>query len=259
MATDQRKSARLDGKVAIVTGAGAGMGKAEAIFLAERGARVGVQDIDRKAAEATAEEIRKAKGECLALVGDLAKPAESARNVAEAVAKWGAVDVLVNNAAIHEFKDSEQMDEASFDRMFDINVKGLFFVTQAVIKSMKAKGGGKIINIASTAGMVGQGGSPHYSGSKGAGLAMTKSWAKELAPWKITVNAICPGPIMTDMVIRARGIEGAKKRAETEIPLRRYGEPVEVAYLVGFLASSESDFITGQSMAINGGTTIVGI
>ena len=179
--------------------------------------------------------------------------------MAEIAAKWGTVDVLVNNAGIHEFKDSEQMDEASFDRMFGVNVKGLFFATQAVIKGMKAKGSGKIINIASTAAMVGQAGSPHYSGSKGAVLAMTKSWAKELAPWKITVNAICPGPIMTDMVIRARGIEGAKKRAETEIPLRRYGEPVEVAYLVGFLASAESDFITGQSMAINGGTTIVGI
>jgi len=257
--TDQRKSARLDGKVILVTGAGAGMGRAEAIFLAERGARVGVQDIDPKAAEATAEEIRNVKGEPLVLVGDLAKPADSARNVAAIEAKWGAVDVLVNNAGIHERKDFEQIDEAAFDRMFGINVKGLFFATQAVVKGMKEKGGGKIINISSSAGLVGQAFSPHYSASKAAVLGLTKAWAKELAPWKITVNSIAPGPIMTEMVIRARGIEGARKRAETEIPLRRYGEPVEVAYLAGFLASAESDFITGQVIPINGGTTIVGI
>ncbi|MHB1217839.1 MAG: SDR family NAD(P)-dependent oxidoreductase [Alphaproteobacteria bacterium] len=257
--TDQRKSARLDGKVVLVTGAGAGMGKAEAIFLAERGARVGVQDIDAEAAEATAAEMRKAGGEPLVLVGDISKTADSARNVAEMEAKWGTIDVLVNNAGIHERKDFEQIDEAAFDRMFGINVKGLFFVTQAVVKGMKEKGGGKIINISSSAALVGQAFSPHYSASKAAVLGLTKAWAKELAPWKITVNSIAPGPIMTEMVIRARGIEGAKKRAETEIPLRRYGEPVEVAYLAGFLASAESDFITGQVMPINGGTTIVGI
>ena len=256
---DQRKSARLDGKVILVTGAGAGMGKAEAIFLAGRGAKVGVQDIDAKAAEATAAEIHKAGGDPLVLVGDISKPAESARNVAEIEAKWGAVDVLVNNAGIHERKDFDQIDEAAFDRMFGINVKGLFFATQAVVKGMKAKGAGKIINISSSAALVGQAFSPHYSASKAAVLGLTKAWAKELAPWKITVNSIAPGPIMTEMVIRARGIEGARERAEKEIPLRRYGEPVEVAYLAAFLASAESDFITGQVMAINGGTTIVGI
>lgn len=259
MTTDQRKSARLDGKVILVTGAGAGMGKAEAIFLAERGAKVGVQDIDAQAAEATAAEIRKTGGEPLVLVGDISKTAESARNVAELEAKWGTIDVLVNNAGIHERRDFEQVDEASFDRTFGINVKGLFFCTQAAIKGMKAKGGGKIINISSSAGMVGQAFSPHYSASKGAVLALTKAWAKELAPWKITVNSIAPGPIMTEMVIRVRGIEGARKRAATEIPLRRYGEPVEVAYLVGFLASFEADFITGQVLPINGGNAIVGI
>ncbi|MFN0043552.1 MAG: SDR family NAD(P)-dependent oxidoreductase [Alphaproteobacteria bacterium] len=257
--TNARKSEMLEGKVALVTGAGAGMGRAEAVLLAERGARVGVQDIDPRAAEDTAARIRQAGGEAMVVVGDIAKPAESARNVAEIEGKWGGIDVLVNNAGIHERKDFAEIDEASFDRMFAINVKGLFFCAQEAIKSMKVRGGGKIINIASGAAMVGQAFSPHYSGSKAAVLGLTKSWAKELAPWKIMVNAVAPGPIMTEMVMRARGIEGARARARTEIPLRRYGEPEEVAYLVGFLASAESDFITGQVIPINGGTTIVGI
>ena len=250
---------RLDGAVVLVTGAGAGMGRAEAVLLASRGARVGVQDIDPKAAEDTAARVREAGGEALVLVGDIAKPADSRRNVEALERHWGRLDVLVNNAGIHERRGFEEVDEAAYDRMFGINVKGLFFCTQAAIAGMKARGGGKIINIASGAAMVGQAFSPHYSGSKAAVLGFTKSWAKEFAPFKITVNAVAPGPIMTEMVIRARGIEGARERARTEIPLRRYGEPEEVAYLVGFLASAQSDFITGQVIPINGGTTIVGI
>ena len=252
-------SARLDGKVAMITGAGAGMGRAHAVLFAERGARVAIHDINRAAADETAALVAKAGAKPIAVIGDLAKPEQIIANVAEVEKTLGRLDILVNNAAIHEFRKLHEMDETSFDRMMAINVTGLFFACQAVVPGMKARGGGRIINIASTAGMVGQDGASHYAASKAAVIGLSRALAKELAPDKILVNCVSPGPIMTDMVIRARGIEGAKKRAETEIPLRRYGEPVEVAYLVGFLASSESDFITGQSMAINGGTTIVGI
>ena len=169
------------------------------------------------------------------------------------------MDVLVNNAGIHERRDLEAMEEIHFNRMFDVHVKGSFFTTQALVPGMKARKAGKIINIASTAGMTATVGDAHYCAAKSALLGFTKSWAKELAPWKITVNAICPGPIATELAVRNRGWDGIRERAEKEIPLRRYGDPVDVAYAVAFLASAESDFITGQSVPIAGGLAIVGI
>lgn len=257
-AKDDRPSARLDGKVVYITGAGAGMGREDALLVAARGARVAVQDIDGKSAEATAAKIVAGGGQAIAIVGDVARPDACRRMAQEAEAKWGRVDVLVNNAGIHERRDLEAMEEVHFDRMFDVHVKGSFFTTQAVVPGMKARKSGKIINIASTAGMVATVGDAHYCAAKAALLGLTKAWAKELAPWTITANAICPGPIATELAVRNRGWDGIRERAEKEIPLRRYGDPKDVAYAVAFLASSESDFITGQSMPIAGGLGIVG-
>ena len=258
-AQDNRSSASLDGKVVYITGAGAGMGREDALLVGSRGARVAVQDIDGKTAEETAAKIVGAGGQAFAIVGDIAKPEDCKRMAGEAEAKWGRVDVLVNNAGIHEKRDLEAMEEAHFDRMFDVHVKGSFFTTQALVPGMKARKAGKIINIASTAGMTATVGDAHYCAAKSALLGFTKAWAKELAPWNINVNAICPGPIATELAVRNRGWDGIRERAEKEIPLRRYGDPIDVAYAVAFLASSESDFITGQSVPIAGGLAIVGI
>lgn len=259
-AIDNRTSASLDGKVVYITGAGAGMGREDALLVAARGAKVAVQDIDGKSAQETVAKIAAACGQAVAIVGDVSKPDECKRMAQEAEAKWGRVDVLVNNAGIHERRTLEDMEEIHFDRMFDVHVKGSFFTTQALVPGMKSRKAGKIINISSTAGMMATSeGDAHYCAAKAALLGLTKAWAKELAPWNITSNAICPGPIATELAVRNRGWDGIRERAEREIPLRRYGDPIEVAYAVAFLASSESDFITGQSMPIAGGLAIVGI
>lgn len=257
--TADRKSARLDGKVALVTGAGAGMGREHALLLAARGATIAVQDIDSAGAEETVRRVKVAGGEAAAFVSDVARIEAIMGSVRDVESRWGRIDILINNAGIHERRPFEEIEEAHFDRMFAIHVKGAFFATQAAVPGMKARKAGKIINISSTAGMTGTVGDVHYCGAKAALLGLTKAWAKELAPWNIHVNAICPGPIATEMAVRNRGWDGIRERAEKEIPLRRYGDPVDVSYAVGFLASSESDFVTGQAVPIAGGLAIVGI
>jgi len=254
-----RPSARLDGKCVLITGAGAGMGREHALLLASRGAHVAVQDIGAAPAVETAEMLRARGGRAIAIVGDVAKVDEAQRCVREAIAWGGLVDVVVNNAGIHERRPFEEIDEGHFGRMFDVHVKGTFFITQAAVPGMKARKAGKIINISSTAAMTGTLGDVHYCGAKAAQLGLTKSWAKEFAPWNIHVNAIAPGPIATELAVRNRGWDGIRERAEKEIPLRRYGDPKDVSYAVAFLASSESDFITGQVVPIGGGIGIVGI
>ncbi|MFO0996576.1 MAG: SDR family NAD(P)-dependent oxidoreductase [Alphaproteobacteria bacterium] len=256
---DERKSVRLDGKVALITGAGAGMGREHALLLAARGARIAVQDIDTDGARETVRRVTAAGGAAMAFASDVAKVGAIQQTVRDVESTWGRIDILINNAGIHERRPFEEIEEAHFQRMFDIHVKGAFFATQATVPGMKARKSGKIINISSTAGMTGTLGDVHYCGAKAALLGLTKAWAKELAPWNIHVNAICPGPIATEMAVRNRGWEGIRERAEKEIPLRRYGDPVDVSHAVGFLASSESDFITGQALPIAGGLAIVGI
>jgi 3-oxoacyl-[acyl-carrier protein] reductase len=254
-----RSSARLDGKCVLITGAGAGMGREHALLLASRGAHIAVQDMSAAPAVETAEMVRAQGGRAIALAGDVAKVEDARRCVREAIAWGGLVDVLVNNAGIHERRPFEEISEEHFSRMFDVHVKGTFFTTQAAVAGMKAKKAGKIINISSTAAMTGTLGDVHYCGAKAAQLGLTKSWAKEFAPWNIHVNAIAPGPIATELAVRNRGWDGIRERAEKEIPLRRYGDPKDVSYAVAFLASSESDFITGQVVPIGGGIGIVGI
>lgn len=251
--------ARLDGALAIVTGAGAGMGRAHAVLLAERGARVVVQDIVGAAAEETAALVRRAGGEANVAVFDIADVPTVTEQMARLVREAGRVDILVNNAGIGGEPTIEATTEADFDRTFAVHVKGTFFATRAVVPQMKEQRRGKIINISSIWGMVGHHYASPYCGAKAAILGLTKAWAKEFAPWNIHVNAIAPGGVMTEMVMSQPDIEQKMPLKVARVPLGRYCDPVEISYLVAFLGSNEADFITGQVVSPNGGEVIVGI
>jgi 3-oxoacyl-[acyl-carrier protein] reductase len=250
----------LAGKVAFVTGAGAGMGRAHAQLLAERGAAVACLDVKGEAAEETARLVSDAGGRAIALAGDVSDNAAVGRLVARAAAELGPIDILVNNAGIPgELRNTEGTSEAGFDRSYAVNVKGPLFCAQAVIPSMKARRKGKIINIASRWGQVGSDFGIDYCGTKAAVLGFTKAWARELAPWNINVNAVSPGGVWTEMAMTERGTPDAIREVERSVPLGRWAQPREMAYAVAFLSSPESDFMTGQVIAANGGASIVGI
>jgi 3-oxoacyl-[acyl-carrier protein] reductase len=263
--TEHAANSRFDGRVALITGSGKGMGRSHAETLAARGARIVVQDIDRPAAEETAEALRaqgnkSGVGEPILAIADISDVAAITEAIREAEAEAGRIDILVNNAGIPGGSPAmEEIDEATYDRMFDVHVKGSFFATKAVLPGMKAQGGGKIVNIASVAAMGVVGSRAHYCAAKGAMLAMTKSWAREFAPWKINVNCVSPGWVMTPMVHAVTTAEWRKAHIEAEIPLGRYAETWEISALIAFLCSAEADFITGQTVSPNGGQVIAGI
>jgi NAD(P)-dependent dehydrogenase (short-subunit alcohol dehydrogenase family) len=249
----------LEGRVVLVTGAGAGMGRSHARILAERGADIVVQDIGEASARETAEIVRSAGRRAHVAVCDVSDRAVLAAALEAAAADLGPVDILVNNAGIHALTPFEAIDEAEYDRIFAVNVAGSFNALQAVLPGMKARRRGSIVNVASTSGQIGTPNDTHYCASKGAILGLTKAWAKELAPWSIRVNAVSPGPIATEMTVRNRGWEGIRERAEKEIPLRRYGLPEDVSYAVAYLAGDGAGFVTGQVITLAGGLAIVGI
>jgi 3-oxoacyl-[acyl-carrier protein] reductase len=236
------------------------MGRAHARVMAARGARIIVHDIDGEGAEETAEGLRQGGHDPLVILADVADVSAMAAAIAGAEAEAGRIDILVNNAGIGGGGVVlEDIDEAAYDRMFDIHVKGAFFATRAAVPGMKRRGSGKIINISSVEGMVAVASRPHYCGAKAALLGLTKAWAKEFAPWGICVNCVAPGWVMTEMVFALTDADWRRRHQEAEIPLGRYAEPEEISALVAFLASAEADFITGQTISPNGGQVIVGI
>lgn len=247
------------GRVAAITGAGAGMGRAHALLLAERGAAIVVQDIVADAAQATAEQVRAAGGTAHVAVCDVADRAAIMHALQAAERALGSIDVLVNNAGIGGEPTLEETTEADFDRTFAVHVKGSFFATQAVVPGMKQRRRGKIVNISSIWGMVGHHYASPYCGAKAALLGLTKAWARELAPWNIHVNAVAPGGVLTEMVLSQPDIEKRMAGKVARVPLGRYAESREISYAVAFLASSAADFITGQVLSPNGGEVIVGI
>jgi len=244
----------LDGKVAIVTGAGQGIGREIALLLAKSGAKVAVIDVSDKVF-GVLKDVETLGQEGLAIKCDVSNSGEVEEAVRKIVEKFNRIDILVNNAGIYPFKPFTEMREQEWDMVLGINLRGVFHFTRAVIPGMIERRRGKIINIASIAGsVVGFANLSHYSASKAGIVGFTRALALEVAQYGINVNAVSPGPILTPGT-RVLG-EETYEQIRKSIPLGRWGRPEEVANLVLFLASDESDFITGQNIIIDGGYTI---
>src|SRR3989344_3457416 len=245
----------LKDKVALVTGARQGMGKAHALALASQGAKVIVTDIDESECQKVVNEIESQGGEAIALKLDVSSAEEVGRVFDSAVEHFGRLDILVNNAGVFNPKAFLEITEGEWDKVIDINLKGQFLCAQRAAKEMAKNKWGRIINIASIAsGQVGIGmewGS-HYTASKGGVIGLTETLAIELAPLGINVNAVAPGAIDTPM-LRAGAEEEELKKWVEKIPLKRIGKPEEVSAMVVFLASEEASYITGATFYVDGG------
>lgn len=247
--------ASLDGLVALVTGAGKGLGRSHALLMAERGADVIVQDETAGPVEETAQLVAARGRRAHAFASDVSDAAATQRGIAAAEAAMGRIDVLVNNAGISgQHMEIDAIEPERLARMLAVHVGGAFHCVQAVVPGMKRRRAGSIVNTASAWAMTGWPVSSHYCAAKAAVLGATKAWAKELAPHNIRVNAIAPGWIDT-----GKHAPEKVERWRRDIPLGRFGKPLEVSQLVAFLASNEAAFITGQVVSPNGGETIVGI
>ena len=246
----------LRGKVAIVTGAAKGMGKADVLKLSGAGAKVVLCDIDVPGCQEVADEIKNNGGESLVVKCDTSKKSDIDNVVAEAVKKFGKIDILVNNAGIYPFEPFLQMPEQNFEKVININLKGYFLMAQACANEMAKQKSGSIINIASVAmGQAGVGfpSLVHYCASKGAIVAMTEAMTLELAPYNIRVNAISPGAIETPMIDPLKADPKTMEGTLARIPMHRVGKPEEVSNLVLFLASDASSYMTGADVVIDGG------
>jgi NAD(P)-dependent dehydrogenase (short-subunit alcohol dehydrogenase family) len=248
----------LSGKTAIITGAGSGIGKAMAILFAEQGANVFILDLDESGANNTISEIK--KGTASLIKCNIASPAETERAVKEVAAKTSTVDILINNAGIAHIGTVETTTESDFDRVYSVNVKGVFNATKATIPFMKQKGG-SILNLASIASTIGLPDRFAYSMTKGAVVGMTLSVAKDYLKYNIRCNCISPARVHTPFVdgFIAKNYPGKEeemfKKLSATQPIGRMGRPEEIAYLALYLCSDEASFLTGCDYPIDGGFT----
>lgn len=248
-------------KVVIITGAGSGIGRETAILFAKHGAKVVVADIDEKAGKETVDEIIKVleqdpdcKGDAFFAKLDVSSREQSRQVVQEVLNRYGEVDVLINNAGIIQDDLITKMTEEKWDKVIDIDLKGPFFMTQAVVDDMIKHGNGEIINVSSIVGIYGNVGQVNYAAAKAGLIGMTKTLAKELGKKGIRVNAIAPGFIHTPMT--ANVPEKILEMMKEKTPLKRLGEPKDVAYTLLFLASDEANFINGAVIPVDGGLLI---
>lgn len=246
----------LNGRVALVTGGSRGIGAAIAVLFARAGADVAITYFsDRKNADRVKRQIEQLGRSCLVIRVQVSSPASVRRAVTKAAGEFGKIDILVNNAGIWRPASLRHMTEAQWNETIDINLKGVFLFCKAVLPAMKK--GGKIINIASTAGQRGEAGYSHYAASKGAVIAFSKSIAVELAPLGIQVNCIAPGWVFTDMTSSALRNRSMLRTIERTIPRGKVANPDDIAGPALFLASQFSDHLVGATLSVNGGGVMV--
>ena len=245
------KMSQLQDQVAIVTGGARGIGREIALQLARAGADVALFDVSAQALEHTAEELRALGRQAEALVVDVTSASAVEEAVAKVLDKRGRIDILINNAGITQDGLIVRMDEAQWDRVLDINLKGTYLCTRAVAKVMLKARRGRIVSIASIIGLIGNAGQANYAASKAGIIGLTKSVAKELGSRGVTCNAIAPGFIKTEMTERLP--EPVKQKLLEQIPLGSLGEPADVAQAALFLVSEAARYITGQVLVVDGG------
>jgi NAD(P)-dependent dehydrogenase (short-subunit alcohol dehydrogenase family) len=250
----------LKGRVALITGAGSGIGRAIALLFAREGAKIVVADISEADGEKSVELIKKADGEGVFVKGDVSKAEVARRMTDAAVGEYGRLDILCNNAGIESVGTVVDVGEEKWDKVINVNLKGAFLCSKYAIPKIIESGGGVVINIASVLGLIGSKGEAAYCASKGAIVSLTRAMALDFASQNVRVNCICPGSVLTPTfrrVIASSGdYERAFKKNLEKIPLKRVAEPEEIAYAALYLASDKSSYVTGSALVIDGGWSI---